>query len=83
MAQIIINIPDAQLTRTLNGLGEFYNYSPTLTQSDGSSIPNPESRAAFIKRMITSSIKDAVLKGEAQLAYEAAQAAAPPDITVP
>jgi hypothetical protein len=82
MAQLIINIPDAQLPRTLNGLGEFFGYTANIQQSDGTTIPNPESRTNFIRRMLTIYIKEAVLRGEAGLAYKTAQSSTPPDITV-
>jgi hypothetical protein len=72
MAQITINIPDAQLTRVINGFAGFHLYSATL----GDGTANPQSKAAFAKDKLIESIKQAVANYEAKVAVDEARQAA-------
>jgi len=67
MAQIALNIPDAILTRVINGFANYYHYQSTI---DGEA--NPETKAQFSKRMLVEYIKNAVVASEVQDAANAA-----------
>lgn len=72
MAVVTITIPDAQLARVIDGLGEYWGY-----------VTNPiETKAQFVRRRLNETIKDFVIRGEAQVAYNASVGATPPDTTV-
>lgn len=51
MALVTFDIPNAFLTRYLTACAAEYGYSDTLTNPDGTTSPNPETKAQFGKRM--------------------------------
>lgn len=60
MANITITIPDANLSRVIDGFATRYEYN-TFKQG-------AETKAQFAKRMLIASIKRAVIEGEAEIA---------------
>lgn len=64
MANITINIPDNQITRVLDGIAEDNGYQATIIDEEGNSIPNPETKAQFAKRIVIERVKGMVLAGE-------------------
>ena len=66
MAIISIEISDEQLQRVINGMCGAYYYQTDLSDPDNAvaTIPNPETKAAFCKRMIKQHIKACALKYE-------------------
>lgn len=87
MAQITLNYPDGQGKRIVDAFKGEYNYKDQIEdpENPGEMIPNPESGAAFTKRMVLEFVKGVVIgherKEAARLAQEQADQATPPDIT--
>lgn len=64
MANISFTIPDAQLARIVNNISQHFNYEAEVTNpafdpgqpedptTNPATIPNPESKAQFVKRMV-------------------------------
>jgi len=79
---MVINftIPDAQAPRLVNAFCNRYNY-PTQVLVDGNMVNNPESRAAFSKRMLLNVLKELVLSQEQMDAAQTARAVGAPEIT--
>lgn len=71
MAQIILNVPDGQQVRLVNGIAGQYGYQATVPAPNplDPPVPNPESKGQFVKRMMLKWAKESVK------AYEATQAA--------
>ena len=88
MASITLTFSDAVATRVLTALAAHYGYPPTVEDppASGTFIPNPETRAAFVKRMIALELKRKVVAYEAlaaaRTAEDAAGAAADSEISV-
>lgn len=79
MATITLTIPDALLPRVVAGMCGRHGYEdtvqdPAYPEDPGKTIPNPETKAVFCKRMIRQQIKRDVLQWEAEQAFLAAQA---------
>jgi hypothetical protein len=66
MAQVLINIPDGQVGRVIDGFGVRYEYDRNKL--------NGETKAAFAKRMLIGMIKQSVIDAETDAARAAAQA---------
>ena len=66
MATISFTIPDALLPRVIAGMCGLHNYQATIQNPDnpGEMIPNPESKADFVKRIIRQKIKRDVIEWE-------------------
>lgn len=66
MATISFTIPDDKLQRIIDGYSKAHNYQEkVILEVDGVGVPNPESRAAFVKRLVAEHIKRTVLGYEA------------------
>ncbi len=79
MAQIIIDIPDALVTRALNGLAAHYGYRAEL--DDGTT--NPQTRAQYVREKLRKELRTRVLEAEKQVAADIArQTVTEIDITV-
>lgn len=72
MAQIVINIPDAQVNAALNAACYALDYQAQIEQPPGTMIPNPEGKAAFVKRRLGEHLKALIERGAQEQA--AAQA---------
>lgn len=72
MAQITINIPDAQVSRVVNALCAFGGYT-TQVEQDGVLVPNPQTKPQFARAMITEFVKTAVTLTEGKVAQAAKQ----------
>lgn len=91
MASITLTIPDSEAARVLDGFAAYHRYEATVDNPDydpkaeGSSptIPNPETKIQFAKKMIIEFIKGSVAAEEEKAALKVARGAAPaePDIT--
>lgn len=68
MAQIVIDIPDAALTRVRDAFAARYGYPPFI---DG--VANPQTKAQFAKAQIADFVKQTVSDYEAMRAAEAAR----------
>ena len=77
-ATLSVTIPDAQATRVVNGMAGQYGYEDFLVNAETgqADIPNPESKQAFVKRMVKEFIKNSVVAYEASQAGETAREAA-------
>lgn len=72
MANITINIDDAQLTRVITALSAAFGYQE-LIETDPAlpPIPNPETEGQFVRRKVIEQLKKIVLDQEAQTADNA------------
>lgn len=76
MATITFTIPDAQIARVVDAFAVAYGYQDTITNPvDGTTSPNPETSAQFMRRQIMVFIKNTVQSIEVLAAAEAARAA--------
>lgn len=71
MATISITVPDAILTRVVNGVAGQHNYPATVGGS-----PNPETRTQFARRMLARWVRETVKAYEVTSAAESARVAA-------
>jgi hypothetical protein len=74
--QICVDAPSAQRARIVTGYTNAHSYPATVTQPDGTTIPNPETRAAFFKRKLAETVRETVKSYEAGQAAEDARRAA-------
>lgn len=74
MATITIDTGNAaQTNRIVDAFAAVYNYQTNIPDGSGGTIPNPENKNQFAKRLIARYVKD-VLKGfEANAAADAAR----------
>lgn len=76
MATITLNIPDANINRVTNAVADRYGYSAVLPNGQ----PNPQTKAAFTKAWLISTIKQAVKEQEGMIAAQTAQNTASADV---
>jgi hypothetical protein len=58
-ASMTITVPDEVAPQVINAFATLYNYQATIdTDENGDDIPNPESKAAFTRRMIREYVKN-------------------------
>ena len=78
MANITIQIPDAQMTNVVSAFTQMYGYQDTIPDPDpdpaknGKPIPNPETKQQFTQRLIRNYIKDTVASHQGQQAQQQA-----------
>lgn len=62
MANITIQIPDAQMQNVVDAYTKQFGYQDTTPDpaNPGGTIPNPETKQQFVQRMIRNSIKETV-----------------------
>lgn len=74
MAQIILTIPDAQLSRVVSDICGLFGYQATIPSpvSGLPDVPNEETPAQFAKRMLVQQVKTWVKTYEMQQAAIAA-----------
>lgn len=81
---IILTIPDNKAQRIVNGICGTFGYQDTIDDLDDNSmprsVPNPETKTQFSKRMLYKMIKDAVMAWESARDAEAARLAAISDV---
>lgn len=65
---IKITIPDAQKDRIIVAFTSQYGYKPEILTNEDISIPNPETRPQFFKRILVGLVKSAVQTWEAEAA---------------
>ena len=73
---ITLTIPDGIAARVVNGVAYQHGYTNTVIGENGDEIDNPETKAAYAKRMIIQNIKSAVRSYEAVQAAETARQSA-------
>lgn len=64
MAIITFTIKDTQLQRVMDGICYDNGYQATITNTDGTTSPNPETKQQFVKRIIIERVKGMVKGGE-------------------
>lgn len=74
--QVCVDAPGTQRTRILTNYTNAHGYQPTIAQPDGTSVPNPETRAQFFKRKLAETVRETVKAYEVSLAAEDARKAA-------
>ena len=76
MANFTITIPDAIVSRVVDGLAGQHGYQATTTDEDtGVVTPNPETKQDFARRMMRKWIKESVVAYETGLTEAARKAA--------
>lgn len=85
MASITLTINDAFATRVLDGFCGHHGYQATIPgppdiSGNPTTIPNPETKMQFMKRLLYAMIKRDVASYESDVARAAAAAAAGTDI---
>jgi hypothetical protein len=77
MASITLTIPDALVTRVLNGFCGLHGYQATIPNpvNPEEMIPNPDTKAEFMRKKLLAIIKRAVLEYEGNEAQRASLAA--------
>jgi len=80
MAVLSITIPDSVTNRVRDGFCAYHNYQPFIKIINGQgveeTIPNPQTKIAFVKSKIKEYIKESVKSYEAELASTTAKAQA-------
>lgn len=78
MATLVITVPDAQVQRVLDAFAATYSYSATIPDpaNEGQTLPNPETKTQFCRRMLRRYIVDVVKAYESTSAAEAARTTA-------
>lgn len=77
MAVISVTIADTDLPRVVNGVSAYFNYQPLLPDITGLlTIPNPETKNQFARRMLVTSVKGWVKASESITAAENARVTA-------
>lgn len=82
MANITIQIPDAQMTNVIEAFVKMHGYQDTVVdpQDPMKQIPNPETKPQFTQRMIRNFIKDTVAAHQGVAAQQVAAQKARDDL---
>lgn len=75
MADITITIPNAQLTRIVDGICNAYNYAQAIE-----GVQNPPTKNQFAKTMIIDFVKQTVRNQEGNIAAQTARTTVDTDI---
>lgn len=81
MAEITFTIPNAVLNRVVNNASITWGYQETI-RSDEGSIPNPQTKAQFVKAHMINYLMSAVKQAEADTAAATARATTESEITI-
>ena len=75
MAQIVLTVNDAQLARLADAVARRQGYRDTIQDSvdPTKTIPNPETKAQFIRRWVINMLKNEVVLDELQQRFKQAQ----------
>ncbi len=75
MAQIVLTVNDAQLTRLAEAVARRQGYRDTIQDSvdPTKTIPNPETKAQFVRRWVINMLKNEVVLDELQQRIKQAQ----------
>ena len=76
MATISTTIPDEYLPRVIEALAGNYGYETNIKDAEGNTIPNPETKAQFAKRMMAQWVKQNISAWESNEAAQVARTAA-------
>ena len=82
MATINITIPDDKVGRIITAFCDKYNYQDFVRDSEETLIPNPQSKAAFVKAKVIDYIKNTTERMERQEAIRLAEQSVTSDITL-
>lgn len=74
--QVCVDAPAAQRTRVINAFTSAYSYPVTVKDAGGADIPNPQTRAAFMKAKLAEYVRETVKAYEVSAAADAARTAA-------
>lgn len=82
MANITIQIPDAQMANVVEAFTKQYGYQDTIPDpaNPGQTIPNPETKNQFVQKMIRNYIKETVAGYQGMAANQAAAQKARDDL---
>ncbi len=75
MAQIVLTVNDAQLARLAEAVARRQGYRDTIQDSvdPTKTIPNPETKAQFVRRWVVTMLKNEVVLDELQQRIKQAQ----------
>ncbi len=82
MAEIsfTFTVSSTNKTRIIDGIAGQHNYQATIEDAEGKSIPNPETKGVFVKRMAREWVISNVRSFEANQAAEDSRKAAIDDV---
>lgn len=80
MANITLTIPDDKIQRIITAFTKEFGYQDNITNEDGTTSPNPETKAQFTKRMVIEYIKQTTRNYEANIAAGAARVSTNADV---
>jgi len=52
MAELKVTIPEAIKDRVIDGVAYQYKYQDSITELDGTVVPNPETKVQFVKKVL-------------------------------
>ncbi len=73
MASITLTVPDDIAPRVVDAVCARYGYSDTITDDQGNVIPNPTTKAAFMRVVLYQFLKRTVIVYESDKAGQEAQ----------
>lgn len=73
MATVSITIPDGELNRITEAFAGYYGYQETVPDPPGDPIPNPETKAQFLRARVIDYIRETVHVQELTTAVAAAE----------
>lgn len=81
MAVISLTIPNDKIDRITTAFCAEYGYQETITNPDGTTSPNPETKAAFTKRMVIQHVRQVTSNFEANIAAGTARKTVETDVS--
>jgi len=64
MASFTLTVPNAVVPDLLQAFADMYGYQDTIADAQGSTIPNPVTKAAFAKEKIREYVRDVYKAGK-------------------
>lgn len=80
MASINLTIPNDKIQRIITAFTSEYGYQATVTDAEGNVTANPETEAAFTKRMVVEHVKQVTKTYEGNLAAGTARKTVETDV---
>lgn len=75
--QVCLTLPDATQAQLVKNFTDAHGYQETIMDNvTGATVPNPETRGQFAKRIILEVFRQGVIAGQVQAAVKTAQDAA-------
>jgi hypothetical protein len=76
MATLSITVPNNIATRVADAICNLNGYQETISDGNGGTIPNPQTKLEFVKHYVINVLKNQVISYEGRIAADAANLAA-------